>query len=192
VVPTPFLRMGSSQMSTAPKYIPHYTVEDYQLWEGDWELWDGVAIAMTPSPFGKHGSLLMRIGTALSIALHESNCDANAIAEVDWIVSDDTVVRPDLSLVCGAPPERHIESAPALVVEILSASTRERDLHWKRDLFQQQSVPWYLIIDTDNDTLDPLRLDEKGVYQSVECDHRLKVDLCGHCVLDVHLERLFG
>jgi hypothetical protein len=26
------------QMSTVPRYIPHYTVEDYRRWEGDWEL----------------------------------------------------------------------------------------------------------------------------------------------------------
>lgn len=26
----------------AQKYIEHYTVEDYQHWEGDWELVDGV------------------------------------------------------------------------------------------------------------------------------------------------------
>jgi Uma2 family endonuclease len=178
-------------MSTAPKYIPHYTVKDYQLWEGDWELWGGVAIAMTPSPFGKHGSLLARISTALINAMDAAHCGANVLIEVDWIVSDDTVVRPDLSVVCGGPPERHIENAPALVVEILSASTRERDLCWKRGLFEQQSVPWYLIVDTETDTLEVLRLNEAGVYQSVDFDHRLEIDLCGHCVLDVHLERLF-
>ena len=41
-------------MSIAPKYQPHYTVDDYQHWEGDWELWNGVAVAMAPSPFGPH------------------------------------------------------------------------------------------------------------------------------------------
>jgi hypothetical protein len=38
-------------VSTAPRYLPHYTVADHAAWEGDWELLDGVALAMTPSPF---------------------------------------------------------------------------------------------------------------------------------------------
>jgi len=25
---------------TVPKYMPHYLVQDYQQWEGDWELWN--------------------------------------------------------------------------------------------------------------------------------------------------------
>ena len=33
-------------MSSVPRYTPRYSVSDYQLWEGDWELWDGIAIAM--------------------------------------------------------------------------------------------------------------------------------------------------
>ncbi len=41
-------------MSTVRKYQPHYTVEDYRQWKGDWELWYGTAVAMSPSPFGPH------------------------------------------------------------------------------------------------------------------------------------------
>lgn len=36
------------------KYLPHYTVDDYKLWEGDWELIDGIPYATAPSPFGPH------------------------------------------------------------------------------------------------------------------------------------------
>ena len=49
-------------MSTAPRYVPHYTVSEYARWEGDWELIDGVPIAMSPSPFGPHE----RVGSELS------------------------------------------------------------------------------------------------------------------------------
>lgn len=41
-------------MSNADQYQPHYTVEDYELWEGDWELWDGHAIAMSPAARPDH------------------------------------------------------------------------------------------------------------------------------------------
>ena len=178
-------------MSTAPKYNPHYTIDDYQLWKGDWELWEGVAVAMTPSPFGRHGNMLARIASALSNAIDGVDCHASVLLEIDWIVTNDTIVRPDLSIVCGAPPEGHIESAPALVVEILSARTRERDLTVKRQLFEQQSVHWYLIIDPDDKTLQPHRLSESGVYEQVSFSEHLEVDLCETCSLNVRLDRLF-
>jgi hypothetical protein len=38
----------------APRYEPHYSVSDYLQWEGDWELWNGTAVAMSPSPLGPH------------------------------------------------------------------------------------------------------------------------------------------
>lgn len=178
-------------MSTAPKYNPHYTIDDYRLWEGDWELWNGVAVAMTPCPFGKHGNLLAKITSALSNAIDDVDCDARVLVEVDWIITNDTIVRPDLSVVCGGPPELHIENPPALVVEILSASTRERDLTVKRRLFEQESVGWYLIIDPDQDKLQPLRLNENGAYEQVSFTDHLEVHLCDSCSLSVRLDRLF-
>ncbi|WP_261344782.1 hypothetical protein [Neorhodopirellula pilleata] len=30
-------------MTALRKYVPHYTFADYRTWEGDWELWDGIA-----------------------------------------------------------------------------------------------------------------------------------------------------
>jgi hypothetical protein len=56
-------------MSSAARYSPNYTIKDYRQWQGDWELWRGIAVAMTPSPFGKHGGLLVRICTALTNAI---------------------------------------------------------------------------------------------------------------------------
>jgi hypothetical protein len=39
------------------KYLPRYTVSDYRLWEGDWELIDGHPVSMSPSPVRKHQRL---------------------------------------------------------------------------------------------------------------------------------------
>ena len=70
-------------MSTAPRYRPHYTVDDFKHWEGDWELWFGTAVSMAPSPFGKHGSTLARIVTALTNAIDSTESDATVIAGAD-------------------------------------------------------------------------------------------------------------
>jgi hypothetical protein len=88
-------------MSTAPRYQPHYTVDDYAHWEGQWELWHGVAVAMSPSPFGRHAKLLARTVAALQTAIDSAGCHATVLVEIDWIVSRDTVLRPDVIVVCG-------------------------------------------------------------------------------------------
>ena len=36
----------------------YYTYDDYIHWEGDWELIDGIAYAMAPSPLKSHQNLL--------------------------------------------------------------------------------------------------------------------------------------
>ena len=178
-------------MSAAIKYAPRYTIEDYRLWQGDWELWDGIAIAMTPSPFGRHQAILVALVSELRAALREGGCEATALVELDWIVSNETVVRPDVIVVCGAAPEKHLEQAPALIAEILSPSTRQNDLTYKRDLYASQGVGTYLIVDPDAKTIEQLSLRHDGNYESVDASTRLEVTLCGHCAIGVDLESLF-
>ena len=136
-------------MSAAIKYAPHYHVEDYRLWKGDWELWDGIAIAMTPSPFGPHQAILVALASELRGALRDARCHATVLVELDWIIKSDTVVRPDVIVVCGDPPEGHLQSPPALIAEILSPSTRQNDLTYKRELYASQGVGIYLIVDPE-------------------------------------------
>jgi len=65
-------------MSAAPRYIPNYTVNDYMLWEGDWQLIDGVPIAMSPSPFGQHERIVMEHADFRNSAAEKSvSLDAN-------------------------------------------------------------------------------------------------------------------
>jgi hypothetical protein len=45
-----------------PEELPSYSYDDYQLWDGRWELIEGIPFAMSPSPTQDHQSLAMRIG----------------------------------------------------------------------------------------------------------------------------------
>ena len=67
-------------MSTAHRYLPKYTFEDYQQWKGDWELWQGIPIAMTPSPFGPHQRVAMRLATKLQNGVDVNQCHAVVLA----------------------------------------------------------------------------------------------------------------
>jgi Uma2 family endonuclease len=179
-------------MSAAARYRPHYTIKDYQHWEGDWELWYGTAVAMTPSPFGRHGGMLVKLCTGLTNAIDQAKCHASVLAEVDWIISDDTVVRPDAAVLCSEPPEGHIETTPAMVVEVLSDSSRDRDLKHKRALYQENRVPWYLIADPNDGSIQLLRLSDRHEYESVPVGESFEFTICGDCRLNVDLRGLVG
>jgi Uma2 family endonuclease len=181
-------------MSTAPRYQPHYTIADYRQWEGRWELWNGVAVAMSPSPLGRHAKLLARLVTELANGIDAAGCGATVLVEIDWIISDDTVVRPDVTVVCGSEPIGHVERAPALIVEVLSDGTRERDMVFKRGLYQERGVAWYLIADPDQRSLHVLSLTESGTYVESVRDSAatsIPIGLCGDCRIEIDPARLF-
>lgn len=154
-------------MSSAARYKPHYTYGDYLQWEGDWELWFGTAVAMTPSPFGPHERVVTQLVRQLSNAL-ATNCPrCRVYAGLDWVVAEDTVVRPDAMVVCGEQPERHLDRPPALAAEVLSPSTAERDRRYKAALYAQFGVPLYLILDPQAATLEIFELVE-GAYRAMD------------------------
>lgn len=179
-------------MSSAKKYVPHYGLDEYQSWEGDWELWAGVPVSMSPSPFGPHSNILGKIATAFNVAVDNAQCDAKVLVELDWVISDDTVLRPDCVVVCGAIPEKHLTRTPAIVVEVLSDSTRDRDLDPKRAIYQDEKVPWYLILDPEPNQLTVLKLNSAGQYEQVARVDSLQITICDDCVLQVDTTRLFS
>ena len=88
-------------MSTAPRYVPHYTVEDYGHWEGDWELIDGVPISMSPSPFGPHERIVSRLALQLGTQIKDHGRLCEVYTNLDWIVSDEVSYDGELTYQAG-------------------------------------------------------------------------------------------
>ena len=76
----------------------------------------------------------------------------------DWHLADDMIVRPDLIIICHGIPERHLDYAPALIVEVVSESTEKKDRTAKYDLYQQNGVETYVIVDPDSQHIDVFEL----------------------------------
>jgi Uma2 family endonuclease len=137
-----------------PKHLPNYTVQDYRSWQGDWELIDGIPYAMSPSPKVNHqflaGQLYLQIGN--DIKKKKKICsDCRYLYEVDWIVDDGTVVRPDISVICGKTGD-FITSPPVLIIEILSLSTALNDRNTKFGIYEKQGVKYYILVNPDTKT----------------------------------------
>ena len=149
-----------------PDYIPRYTAEEYRLWEGDWELWDGIPVSMSPSPDAAHQREAGRLFRWVSDALAKSDYrHCQVYYELDCIIDANTVLRPDLVVVCGAQPVKFVDRAPRLVVEVLSDSTRDRDLVHKRAIYERSEVSYYLTVDPHSKWRQLLRLEDDGSYR---------------------------
>ena len=158
-------------MSTVPTYVPHYTVNDYEQWSGDWELWQGTAVAMTPSSFGRHQFVLVNLASELRSALRDT--DWHVLVEIDWRISDSTVVRPDALVLSGSVPDRHVEETPVLIGEILSESTAEKDRTAKLALYQAKGVQNYWLIDPDQEAVDCFVLGDQQRYATMPSDRHV-------------------
>ena len=125
--------------------IEYYTYEDYIKWEGDWELIFGQAIAMTPAPVINHQLLMVSISTQFYNQLEE--CEKGQIlVEEDWKISDDTVVKPDVVVVCGNKNDKYISKTPEIVVEIISKSTAKMDEKIKFKIYEEEKVKYYMLV----------------------------------------------
>ena len=129
----------------AETYLPDYTYEDYRQWEGDWELIGGVAYAMAPSPILTHQALSSLLIQSLGKDLE--NCpECMVVSEMDYKLADDTVLRPDIALVCGQKEGAYIHTAPDLIIEVVSPSTASRDEKLKFSLYEAEKVRWYVLL----------------------------------------------
>ncbi|MCE7870331.1 Uma2 family endonuclease [bacterium CPR1] len=171
-----------------PRYIPHYKVNDYQLWEGQWELWSGVPIAMSPSADRLHQRISGRLFQRLDEALRAGGCRrCEVLYEIDWVAAEDTVFRPDLLVTCDEGSSKFITRAPALVVEILSPSTRSKDLLYKREAYEGLGVAYYLIVDPEAHQVSLLVRDEGRYVERREA----RLSLHRDCQIELRLDGLF-
>ncbi len=127
-----------------------------------WELLDGRLVA-SPSPTYPHQSVSARLHYELMKALTESGVAEVLAAPMDVVLSERVVLEPDLLVLRSGRKDlitrRGIEGAPDLVVEILSDSTKRRDLNEKRELYGRFGVPEYWVVDPDAQTVEQYRRD---------------------------------
>ena len=153
------------------EHLPHYTYDDYAQWEGRWELIDGIAYAMAPAPMKKHQSLAYEIAHRLRLEIEECEL-CEVLGEIDYKISDDTILRPDVVLTCGETNEAYLTKAPEIIVEVISKSTASRDEKYKFDIYEKEKVKYYILVYPDDLVakvykLDGKSYDKQGVF-SVE------------------------
>ena len=170
--------------------IERYTVEDYRRWEGDWELIYGAPLAMAPSPIVDHQRLCAEIHAQLYEALDDCpHCEA--LYEIDVQFAADTVVRPDVLVICYKPQGDWLTQAPDLIFEVVSKTTARRDEVTKLELYRAEGVAHYVLVYPDSNKAKVYRLIE-GAYRKVgdfNCERH--VFELSKCTIDFDFARLW-
>lgn len=147
-------------MSGAVKILPHYTYSDYLHWEGKWEVIEGIPYAMSPAPMPNHQRVSANLTTVFANALR--NCNKCTVYQpIDYLITEDTILQPDLLIVCGEIQKKFLDFSPALVVEVLSPSTALKDRHTKYALYEGQAIKYYVIIDPSTSEAEVYSLEGK-------------------------------
>ena len=137
-----------------------YTYQDYLLWKGDWELVNGYPYAMAPSPNRNHqwfsSKFIQKAGNELDKI--KSSCECQVYSELDWVIDEDSVVRPDCMIVCGNFTADFLTFPPMLIVEVSSPSTKLRDRNTKYNLYEMKGVKFYIISNTETKTIEVFEL----------------------------------
>jgi Uma2 family endonuclease len=160
-------------MATKPAF-QHWTYAEFErLPQDDGNRYEVIAgeLVVSPSPRPKHQRAAVRLTAALEVFTQEHGLGDVYAAPTDVLLADGDYLVPDLVFVrrerAGIVSERAIESAPDLVVEVISPSTALRDRGIKRERYALFGVPLYWVVDVDLRQVEVYRLAESP-YEPVE------------------------
>ena len=183
---------GYSLANTAEKKDGEYTLDDYYALpdERRVELIDGVFYDMS-APAVIHQKILGELHLLFRECTdaHEGECEVYlAPCDVRLDMDNKTMVQPDLLVICkeydlGA---KRFEGAPDLVLEILSPSTRSKDMLLKLYKYQNAGVKEYWIVDPDHETVLVYDFREDNFYpEKYDFDSVIPIHISdGQCSID--------
>lgn len=89
---------------------PRYTYNDYKNWKEDWELVNGYPYQMSPSTEPKHNLAIINFIYQGKNSINKNNdCNCLLFFGLDWKINEETIVRPDMMIVCGPVNDDYLE-----------------------------------------------------------------------------------
>jgi Uma2 family endonuclease len=141
-----------------------YTYADYLTWnfKERLELFRGKIFKMSPAPNRNHQTISARIYLTFANVFKKNSCNVYYapfdVRLVKTKTKDEkvvTVVQPDLCIICDEDKldDRGCNGAPDLVVEILSPGNTQKEMGVKFDLYEENEVKEYWLVDPSEKTV---------------------------------------
>ena len=168
-----------------------YTLEDYYALPDDQraELIDGVLYNMAP-PTGIHQFFSGEIYAQLRDYVREKRGKCMPFVapyDVQLDRDDRTMVEPDVFVVCNRDQIRKnvVYGAPDFVVEVLSPSTRKKDIWLKLHKYRDAGVREYWIVDPDGKTVTVYDFEHDSEPEIYGFEGKVPVNIFGRtCEID--------
>jgi Uma2 family endonuclease len=154
-----------------------YSYADYLSWKfaERVELIKGKIFKMSPAPSVLHQQVSTALMVQIGRYMNGHPCQVfHAPFDVRLPIkstADDqvhTVLQPDITVICDPNKldSRGCNGAPDLVVEIISPSSANRDLHEKYDQYEEAGVKEYWVVYPAEGSISQFVLDSNGKYQA--------------------------
>ncbi|HAH55559.1 MAG TPA: Uma2 family endonuclease [Flavobacterium sp.] len=143
-----------------------YTYADYLLWQFKErvELIKGKILKMSPAPSRKHQDISWDLIREIDRVFRNKECKMYAapfdvrLVNFKESTADNqiiTVVQPDLCVICDEKKldEKGCIGAPDLIIEILSPGNSKREMNIKFDLYEENKVKEYWIVNPTDETI---------------------------------------
>lgn len=168
-----------------------YTIEDYLALPDDVraELIDGVLYYMG-APTTPHQFFLGEVYSYLREYIRRKKGDCitmTAAVDVRLDCDDKTMVQPDVIVICDRDKLRlkGIHGAPDMVVEVLSPSTRRRDMTLKLSKYRNAGVKEYWMVDLPKRRILVYRFEVSDLASIYTMDSKVPVGIFqGECKVD--------
>jgi len=181
-----------------------YSYADYLLWQFQErvELIKGKIFEMSPAPSRKHQVVLRKLNRYLDRYFEFKSCGLYfAPFDVRLInykkSSEDhqvfSVVQPDLCVVCDENKldDRGCIGAPDLVIEILSPGNSKKEMGIKFDLYEENGIKEYWIVEPAENSIFVYTLKDGKYYGLKPCIEGQKIKSPLFPELDFEIEKIF-
>jgi len=154
-----------------------------------YEILDGILL-VSPAPGPRHQRAILRLAMILN-----DRCPSDHevfLSPLDWRPDSRTNLQPDLLVVAkDRIGEKNIIQNPAIVVEVLSPSSRRYDRLLKFGRYAEAGIGQYWIVDPDRPSIEVYDLDNTGAYRlSGSADGDATLTVAGPMAVTVTPSRL--
>ena len=111
---------------------------------------------------------------------------------IDVKVSEDTILQPDVSIVCKLITKNFLDFPATLVVEILSPATAFKDQHVKISLYEKMGIQHFLIVNIDKRSIEINTLsDQQYQLTNYTGESAYQFSLEEDCIIEVELNNIW-
>ena len=138
-----------------PVSVPRYTATEIRNFPDDRLRYEVIRgeLFVTPAPGTPHQRAVLELAVILKSYVEEHQLGEAVVAPFEVEFASDTAVQPDVLVILNDRAHQltraRLIGPPSLVVELISYSSKRSDRIQKRDLYMEDGVEEYWVVDPD-------------------------------------------